>query len=56
MKAVHILLSVLSTTDIILNKLYDGVKLLNLRPSLYISMQKAVILTTCRTVRQFLAE
>ena len=56
MKAAHILLTVLSSTGIILNKLHDSVKLLNLRPILYIPMQKAVILNTCRTVRKCLAE
>jgi len=38
------------------NTLHGRSKLLHLRPALYILMQKAVILTACRTVREFLAE
>jgi hypothetical protein len=38
------------------NKLYESIKLLNLRPGIYIIMQKAVILSTCRIIRTFLTE
>jgi hypothetical protein len=38
------------------NKLHKTLKLLNLRPALYILMQKAVILNTCRIVGKFLPE
>jgi hypothetical protein len=41
---------------IILNKLHDSLKLLNLRPALYIPMQKAVILNTCRIARKFFSQ
>ena len=44
---------VLSTTDIIPNKLHESLKLLNLRPALYILMQKAVILSTCVRLESF---
>jgi hypothetical protein len=46
----------LSTADVIPDKLHERLKLLNLHPALYILMQKAVTLNTCRTVRKFLAE
>jgi hypothetical protein len=38
---------VLSTEGIIPNKLHESLKLLNLRASVYILMQKAVIINTC---------
>jgi hypothetical protein len=41
---------------IIPNKLHDSLKLLNLRPALYIPMHKAVILNTCCIARKLLAE
>jgi hypothetical protein len=41
---------------IISDKLHDSLKLLNLRPALYILMQKAVILNACLIVRTLLAE
>jgi len=47
---------VLPTTVTVTNKLHERIKLINLRPGLYIPMQKAVILNTCRIVRMFLAE
>jgi hypothetical protein len=42
-------------TGIIPNELHEGLKLLNLRSALYILMQKAVILNTCRIVKKVLA-
>jgi hypothetical protein len=45
-----------NTTGIILNKLHERSKLLNLRLALYILMQRAVILKKCCTVRKFMAE
>ena len=47
---------VLSTTDITPNKLHESLRQLNLRPALYILMQKAVILNTWPTVRKVLVE
>jgi hypothetical protein len=47
---------VLSTDGIIRNKLHDRLKLLTLRPALYILMQKAVQLNACRIIREFMAE
>jgi len=44
------------TTGIIPNKLNESLKLLNLRPVLYILMQKAEILGRCRTFGEFSAE
>jgi len=38
------------------NKLYESIKLLNLRPGIYIIMQKAVTLNMCHTIRMFLTE
>ena len=56
LKTACIIPPVLSTTGIIPNKLHESFKLLNLRPALYILIQKAVIFNICRTVRKFLAE
>ena len=56
MKTAYIIPLVLSTTCIIPNKLHESLKLLNPHPVLYILMQKAVTLNTCRIVRKFLAE
>jgi hypothetical protein len=47
--------TILSTMGIIPNKLHKSLKLLNLRPGLYILMQKAVILNIYHIVRKFLA-
>jgi hypothetical protein len=52
----YIILLVLFTTGIIPNKLHESLKLLNLRPALYILMQKLVVLYTCRIVGKILAE
>jgi hypothetical protein len=41
---------------IIPNNLQESLKLLNLRPALYILMHKAVILHTCCIARTFLVE
>jgi len=46
---------VLHTMHIIQHKLHKSMKLFNLCSALYILMQKAVILNTCRIVRKFLA-
>jgi hypothetical protein len=46
---------VLSTTGIVTNKLHESLTLLNLRPALYVTTRKAVILNTCRIVGYFLA-
>jgi hypothetical protein len=46
----------LSTTAIISNKLHGNLKLLNLRPAMYIVTQKAVILDTCSIVRSVVTE
>jgi hypothetical protein len=47
---------VLSTEGIITDGLQESLKLPDFRLALYIIMQKAVILSTCRTVRKLLAE
>jgi len=41
---------------IIINKLHESLKLFNIRPDLYILLQKAAILNTCRIVTKLLAE
>jgi hypothetical protein len=46
LKTTYIVPLVLSTAGISLNKLHDRLKLLTLRPALYVTMQKAVILHT----------
>jgi hypothetical protein len=46
---------VLHTLHTFQHKLHESMKLLNLCPALYILMQKAVILNTCRIVRKFMA-
>jgi hypothetical protein len=48
--------AVLSTTGIIPYKLHESSELPSLLPALYILIQKAVILNTCRISRKFLAE
>jgi len=42
--------------QVLLKRLHKSLKLLNLRPALYILKQKAVILNTCCIARKFLAE
>jgi hypothetical protein len=56
LKTAYVITLLLPTAGIIPNKLHEGFKPLNLHPGLYILMQKAVILNTCRIVRKFLAE
>jgi hypothetical protein len=56
LQAVCVLPLVLSATGVIPNKLHGSLKQLNFRPALYILMQKAVILSTCRIVREFVTE
>jgi hypothetical protein len=53
LKTAYITQLALSKTGIITNKLYESLRLLNLRPALYILMQKTSILNTCRIVRKF---
>jgi hypothetical protein len=53
LKTAYIMPLVLSTTGIIPNKLHESLKLLNLRPVLHILMLKAVILNTCRIIRNY---
>ncbi|XP_064076354.1 uncharacterized protein LOC135194637 [Vanessa tameamea] len=45
---------VLSTTGVIPKHLHQSLKILDLPPLTYITMQKAAILNTCRIVRKFL--
>jgi hypothetical protein len=45
-KTTHIIPPVLSTAAIALNKLHDSFKLLTLRPALFVTMPKALILHT----------
>jgi hypothetical protein len=56
LKMVYTIPLVLSTTGTITNKLHEILELNNLHPALFILMQKAVILNTCRIIRKFLAE
>jgi hypothetical protein len=56
LKTACIILLVLSTERIITGRLQGSLKVSDLRPALYIIIQKAVILSTCRIVRKFLAE
>ncbi|XP_028158192.1 uncharacterized protein LOC114351251 [Ostrinia furnacalis] len=51
---VNIVPIVLSTTGVIPKQLHQSLNTLNLPPLTYISLQKAVILNTCRIVRKFL--
>lgn len=51
---VYIVPIVLSTTGVIPNHLLHSLKLLDLKETLYITLQKAAILNTCRIVRKFL--
>ncbi|XP_052748596.1 uncharacterized protein LOC128200170 [Galleria mellonella] len=51
---VYIVPIVLSSTGVIPNHLHHSLKQIGLRKNLYISLQKAVILNTCRIVRKFL--
>ena len=48
--------TVLFTKGIIRNKLSESLKLLSLRPGLYILMQKSVVVHNCRIVRTIVAE
>ena len=56
LKTAYIIPLVSSTMDIGPNKLHENLKLPNLCSGLYILMQKAVIIHTCRTVWMFLTE
>jgi hypothetical protein len=56
LNTVYIIPLVQPTTAVILNKLHYSLKLLNLRPAVYIPLQPAAILITCSIVRKFLAE
>ena len=54
LRKVTIVPIVLSTTGIIPNNLHNSLKELNLPKYTYITLQKAVILNTCRITRKFL--
>jgi hypothetical protein len=56
MKTDYTIPLVLSTAGIIPHKQHDSLKLLNLRPNLYILMQKAAILNASRIAGKILAE
>jgi hypothetical protein len=56
LKTAYIIPLVPSTADIVATKLHESLKLLYLRPTLYILTQKAVILNTSRAVTTFSAE
>jgi hypothetical protein len=56
LKSVCVIPLALSTAGVTANRLHDSLKLLNLRAAMYILMQKAAILSICRTVRTSLAE
>jgi hypothetical protein len=54
LKTVYLVPQVLLTTGVIPNKLHGSLKLLNLRPTLYILMLLAAVLNACCIVRKFL--
>jgi hypothetical protein len=54
LKTVAIVPIVLSTTGIIPKQLHQSLETLSLAPYMYEILQKAVILNTCRIVRNFL--
>ena len=58
LKTVYVIRLVRCTAATIPNKLYESLKLLNLRRALYILMQKTAILNTrtYRIIRKFLTE
>jgi len=56
LKTANMMSLVLSKMGMFPNKLYESIELLNLRPGIYIIMQKAVILNTCHIIRMFLTE
>ncbi|XP_026323226.1 uncharacterized protein LOC113232673 [Hyposmocoma kahamanoa] len=51
---VYVIPIVLSTTGVIPNHLLHSLKLLGFKENLYITLQKSVILNTCRIVRKFM--
>nr|XP_049697654.1 uncharacterized protein LOC110372995 [Helicoverpa armigera] len=51
---VYVIPIVLSTTGVIPNHLHHSLKLIDLKDSTYILLQKAAILNTCRIVRKFM--
>lgn len=53
-KKVYVVPIVLSTTGIIPKHLHHSLKLLDIKNSTYITLQKAAILNTCRIVRKFM--
>jgi Reverse transcriptase (RNA-dependent DNA polymerase) len=44
---------IISANGIVPRKLHDSIKTIDLQPNIYIEMQKAIILNTCRIVRKF---
>ena len=50
-KTTYITPLVLPTTGAALNRLHDSLKLISLRPALYVTMQKIAVIDTCRTLR-----
>ncbi|XP_063899231.1 uncharacterized protein LOC135119187 [Helicoverpa armigera] len=51
---VYVVPIVVSTTGVIPNHLHHSLKLIDLKDSIYIQLQKAAILNTCRIVRKFM--
>ncbi|XP_035453019.1 uncharacterized protein LOC118278064 [Spodoptera frugiperda] len=51
---VYIVPIVVSTTGVIPNHLHNSLKLIDLKDTIYITLQKAAILNTCRIVRKFM--
>lgn len=54
MENVFIIPVVLSSTRVIPSSLHNNIKILKLYTTIYIQIQKAVLLNTSRTVRKFL--
>ena len=51
---VYVVPIVVSTTGVIPNHLHHSLKLIDLKDSIFITLQKAAILNTCRIVRKFM--
>ena len=55
-REVKIIPLIISATGIIPKALHESIRMLNLPPTMYIAMQRAVVLQTTSIVRSFLEE
>lgn len=53
-KKAYIVPIIISTTGVVPNHIHNSLKLLDLKDNIFISLQKAAILNTCRIVRKFM--